>query len=53
MRPPRADVPMRTEEIAAVLGWGAKRTARWLDGLARQDPSVVVRVNGQIGRAHV
>lgn len=43
----RADVPLRTEEIARILGWKTRDTAKWLDGLARQDPSIVVRVNGR------
>jgi hypothetical protein len=39
--------PMRTNEIAGILGWSTERTARWLDGLARRDPSIIVRVNGR------
>jgi hypothetical protein len=44
---PRPDVPLSTGEIARLLGWSTKRTARWLDGLAAKDASIIVRVRGR------
>lgn len=41
------NVPLRTEEIARLLGWSTKRTGRWLDGLAAKSPDIVVRVRGR------
>lgn len=40
-------VPLSTGQIAETLGWSVKRAARWLDGLAEHDPSIIVRVRGR------
>lgn len=38
---------MRTEEVAKMLDWDTRKTARWLDGLAEIHPSLITRVNGR------
>lgn len=43
----RADVPLKVGEVAKLLGWPTRKARRWIDGLERQDQSIVVRVNGQ------
>jgi hypothetical protein len=43
---PRPYEPLTTGQLATLLGWTRARARRWLDGLAKHDPSVVLRVNG-------
>lgn len=43
----RLDVPLTMGQVAELLGWPVPRTRRWVDGHAKVDPTIVVRVNGR------
>lgn len=39
-------VPMKSGELAKLVGWNPKRMRRLIDRLAEQDPKILIRVNG-------
>ena len=42
----RLDVPLTMGQVARLLGWPVRRATYWVDSLAKQDPTILMRSPG-------